>query len=437
MKTINEKIKNDVLKALDSLQEECVQIASDTVRIQSINPEYEGVVYDEVVGGETKVNEYYKPIFADMGLETDLWEGQEGRSNLVGLHRGIGKGKSLILNGHVDVVPPGSDEAWTETDPWSGDVKDGRIWGRGSVDMKGGNAAAIIALKAVLKAGYKPKGDVILEMVIGEENGSEVGTWSAIQRGYKADGTIVVEPSMVASYSNKMMLCPASPGVFYMRVTVPGKATHVLCRAEMIRAGGRGDEIGVNSIEKSLIVLEAVKKLEEEWGQTKRHPLFNPGHFTLNPGVITGGPAGAFVISEKSTIDYAIWHHPAEKPSQVKKEIEDQIKRFAQTDRWLRKNPPSIEWLIHIEPYDTPRDALICRAIEDAYTEALNSEPYVHAFPATCDGGLFHRAGMDVVVFGPGDLLKAHAANENIMIQEMLDAARVYALTILQWCGVQ
>ena len=205
----------------------------------------------------------------------------------------------------------------------------------------------------------------------------------------------------------------------------------------MIRAGGRGDEIGVNSIEKSLIVLEAVKKLEEEWGQTKRHPLFNPGHFTLNPGVITGGPAGAFVISEKSTIDYAIWHHPAEKPSQIKKEIEDQIKRFAQTDRWLRKNPPSIEWLIHIEPYDTPREAPICRAIEDAYAEALDSEPYVHAFPATCDGGLFHRAGMDVVVFGPGDLLKAHAANENILIQEMLDAARVYALTILQWCGVQ
>jgi acetylornithine deacetylase/succinyl-diaminopimelate desuccinylase-like protein len=225
--------------------------------------------------------------------------------------------------------------------------------------------------------------------------------------------------------------------VFYMRVTVPGKATHVLCRAEMIRAGGKGDEIGVNSIEKSLIVLEAVKKLEEEWGQTKRHPLFKPGHFTLHPGTITGGPAGAFVVSEKSTIDYAIWHHPAETANQVKREIEEQINRFAQTDRWLRKNPPSIEWLIHIEPFDTSQDAPVCKAIEGAYAEALQSSANVHAFPATCDGGLFHRAGMDIVVFGPGDLLKAHAANESIMIREMMDAAKVYTLTILQWCGVQ
>lgn len=437
MSKTHDKVIKNVVDTLDSFQDECIRMAAEAVRIQSINPEYEGVNFDDVVGGETEVNEYYKPIFVGMGLDIDMWEAQEGRSNLVGIYRGNGEGRSLILNGHVDVVPPGSDDTWTEADPWSGEIRDGKIWGRGSVDMKGGIAAAIIALKAILKAGYKPKGDVFLESVIGEENGSEVGTWSAIQRGYKADGVIVVEPSKVSSYMDKMMLCPASPGVFYMRVTVPGKATHVLCRAEMIRAGGRGDEIGVNSIEKSLIVLEAVRRLEEEWGQTKRHPLFNPGHFTLNPGTITGGPAGAFVISEKSTIDYAIWHHPEETADQVKKEIEEQIHRFAQTDRWLRSNPPSMEWLIHIEPFNTSPDAPICKVLQNAYSEALQSGPRVHAFPATCDGGLFHRAGMDVVVFGPGDLLKAHAANEYILIQEMMKAAKVYALTILEWCGVQ
>ena len=432
---IDPKVKKEVLEKVDGLKDELIQLVVDTVKIPSINPTYPGQVYEETLGGETRVAQFLKPVMESIGLKTDIWEQEKGRSNLVGVCKGIGGGNSLIFNGHTDVVPPDPLEEWTEAEPWSGKITDGKIWGRGSCDMKGGNAAAIIALKAVLNAGYRPKGDVIIEDVVGEEMmNTEAGTGATVERGYKADGAIVVEPS---GPPYRLGIIPASPGVFYMIVTIKGKAVHASMRDELIRPGGLGSKVGVSSIDKAMIIYEGLKRLEEEWGQTKSHPMFTrPGHFTLHPGVITGGPSGAFVISDESRIEYAIWHTPQDAEDQVKEEVEAQIHRFAQTDPWLQENPPKIEWLLWWPPYDVPADAPICKSVASSYEEALGHAPKYYGFAAVDDAAFLNRAGIPAITIGPGSLTVAHAPNEYVEIAELMDSARIYALSIVNWCGI-
>ncbi len=432
---ISSESSRSIIREVDNLKDELIQLVSDAVKIPSINPTYPGEVYEETLGGETKVAEFLKPLLEDIGLKTDMWEKEKGRANLVGVCKGTGDGKSLIFNGHMDVVPPGPEEDWTKAGPWSGKIADGKIWGRGSCDMKGGNVAAIIALKALLNAGYKPKGDVIMEYVVGEEMmNTEAGTGAAIERGYKADAAIVVEPS---GPPYRLGLIPTSPGVFYMVVTIEGKAVHASMRDELIRPGGGGAEIGVSSIDKAMIIYQGLRKLEEEWGQTKSHPMFTrPGHFTIHPGVITGGPSGPFVVSSTSKIEYAIWHAPQDSAEQVKKEVEQQISLFAQTDPWLREHPPKVEWLLWWPPFDVPPDAPICKAVATAYESAMEKPVSYYGFAAVDDAAFLNRAGIPAITIGPGDIRVAHALNEYVAIDELVDAAKIYALSIVEWCGV-
>ena len=431
----NERVNKDVLSAIDNLRDNLIQLVCETVRIPSINPTYPGEEYEQTIGGETKVAQYLKPVLEDIGLETDMWEQEKGRANLVGTLKGSGNGRSLIFNGHIDVVPPGPQEQWTAAEPWSGKVADGKIWGRGSCDMKGGNAAAIIALKAVLSAGYRPKGDVILEYVVGEEMmNTAAGIGAVIERGYRADAAIVVEPS---APPYRLAIAPTSTGMLLMRVTVKGKAVHSSMRSELVRAGGAGAKVGVNSIDKVMIIYQALNQLEDQWGQTKSHPIYTrPGHFTIHPGVITGGPVGAFLISDESKIEYYITCAPQDTPEQVKEEVEAQIDRFAKTDPWLCENPPKVEWLVWWPPYDVSAEAPICKAVAAAYEAALEESAKYYGFAAVDDAAFLNRAGIPAISIGPGSLAVAHAPNEYVEIAELVDAAKIYALSIIEWCGV-
>ena len=104
---ISDTVKQDILATVDSLRDEIIKLTVDIVRIPSVNPTYPGIVREEVIGGEMRVNEYLKPVMEAVGLKTDMWEEEKGRANLVGVYKGTGGGKSLIFNGHVDVVPAG------------------------------------------------------------------------------------------------------------------------------------------------------------------------------------------------------------------------------------------------------------------------------------------------------------------------------------------
>jgi len=438
-----EEHKKLVLDKLDDMRDEIFAVLSELVRIPSVTPNYPGLDREQYLGGETACNEALAEHYRDIGCEVDLWEEEPQRANLVGVLRGIGGGRSLIFNGHIDTVPTGPYEDWKWNDPYSGRVEDGRLYGRGSCDMKGGIVAQFAAAKALADSGIRLKGDLILESVVGEETmDHEVGTTAIVRRGYLADAAIVSEPS---SYPMPLTVAPASPGLLYMVVTASGRATHPGIRAEFVRAGGAGDSVGVNAVEKGAQILSALQRLEVIWGMSKKHPFFRPGYFTIHPGVIVGGPPGPlvpYIVSTYCRIEYIIWYPPNEAVGDVKAEIEDYIQKAAALDPWLAKHPPEIEWRNHWPPFQTDQGHPIIQTCVDAYELAAASsagfreKAAVHGFPAVCDATFLSDAGIPTIVYGPGDVIIAHTRNEFVPVDELVVAAKTYALAAMEWCGV-
>jgi acetylornithine deacetylase/succinyl-diaminopimelate desuccinylase family protein len=436
---IDAKVRTNVLRAVESLKDELVQLVCDTVRIPSVTPLTAGLGSSDTmaeISGETKVNHTIKPVMESCGLETDLWEVEKGRANLVGIWHGKGRGRSLLLNGHVDVVPTGPSEKWTVASPWSGGIIDGKIYGRGSTDMKGGIASAVFAMKALLKAGYRPKGDVFIQSVVGEETmETGAGTGAALQRGYRADAAIVCETS---SPPQRFSINTASPGLALMQVKIKGKAAHISMRSELIRPGGLGAAVGVSAIDKAFLVYQALLKLEEEWGQTKRHPAFTrPGQFVLYPEVIQGGDILAASIPEECYMIYIIWHPPQDTAESIAEEIRAYISRFAQTDPWLRENPPEVYVpLFSWPPFETSLEEPICKAAAAASEAVFNRPAVLYGSTYTSDASFIRQAGIPTIVVGPGTPEVAHGFNEYVVIQDLVDAAKLYALSIVEWCGI-
>lgn len=432
---------DDVLRRLDGLRDELVDTISRAVRIPSVNPKYPGQVYDEVVGGEGEVSKLMAEVYESAGAEVDLFAVEPGRENAVGTVKGAGGGRSLIYNGHVDVVPPGDAANWRSGHPFSGRVDGDRIWGRGSTDMKSGILAQAFAARALSDCDVRLAGDLILQSVVGEESmDHECGVTAAVRRGYKADAAVVSEPSAPPS---PLAVVPVSPGLLWFSVTVTGKASHSSMRGQTIRAGGAGPDVGVNAIDKGVLIFEGLRRLEEEWGISKRHPLFAPGHFTIHPGVVTGGPHGVlvpFFISEFMTLEYCIWSSPDDDPEDVKREIETHVDRLAQTDGWLREHPPAIEWKLNW-PANKPEADEITAATLDAHERAAVGSRYagrpdVVGFAAVEDATFLTLGGTPAISYGPGDLRVAHADDEYVVVGEVLCAARTFAVLAMAWCGV-
>jgi len=430
-----------VLERIDALRDELVDTIVRAVRIPSVNPKYPGQVYDDVVGGEGEVSRLMAEVYRALGADVDLFAIEPGRENAVGTLRGAGGGRSLIFNGHVDVVPPGDPAAWTSGDPFSAKVEDNRIWGRGSTDMKSGILAQAFAARALGEAGVRLAGDLILESVVGEEvMDHECGVTATIERGYRADAAVVSEPSAPPS---PLAVVPVSPGLLWFSVTVPGRASHASMRGQTIRAGGAGAAVGVNAIDKGFLVFTALRALEEEWGLTKQHPLFPPGHFTIHPGVVTGGPHGVlvpFFISEFMTIEYCVWYSPLDDPEDVKREIEAQIDRAADADLWLRENRPQVEWKLHW-PANTPEADEITEAVCSAHETACEGtafagRPDVVGFAAVEDATFLTLGGVPAISYGPGDLRVAHAPDEYVDIDEVVAATKTFAVLAMSWCGL-
>ncbi len=267
---------------------------------------------------------------------------EPGRENAVGVLRGAGGGRSLIFNGHVDVVPPGDPANWTSGDPFSGRIDDDRIWGRGSTDMKGGILAQAFAAQAIRNAGLRLQGDLILEAVVGEEvMDHECGVTATIDRGYRADAAVVSEPS---SPPDPLAVVPISPGLWWFSVTVRGKASHASMRGQTFRAGGGGAEVGVNAIDKGILIFQAIRQLEDTWGQTKRHPLFAPGPLHDPPRRRHGRPerrAGA--VRDLRVHDLRVLRlvPPRGRPGRRAREIEAHVAAAAQPTRGSPSTRPS------------------------------------------------------------------------------------------------
>ena len=423
--------------AVDRLAQRLVGAVSAAVRIPSITPTYPGVEYDEHVGAEGSVSRMVGDLLARAGCDVDLFALMPGRENCVGVLRGKGGGRSLILNGHVDVVPGGPAEQWREGDPFSGRVADGCVWGRGSCDMKGGLMAAVFALLALRETGVQLAGDVIVQAVVGEESMEhELGTTACIRRGYRADAAIVVEPSAPPA---PLGVVTVTPGVMRFIVTIEGKRAHPAMRGATIHPGGGGWDVGVNAIDKAFLVYQALRRREEEWGLTRHHPLFAPGQFVIQPGVMIGSPKGQldpFFIPDHATLDYIVIYHPGDDADAVRAEIEDVVATVARLDGWLRAHPPGVEWKSNWAPSFVDPQHPIVAATCRAHQAVTGAEARVVGWTAVHDGTFLNQQGIPAISYGPGDLRTAHATDEHVAIEELVAACTTYAVLAVDWCGV-
>jgi acetylornithine deacetylase len=430
-----------ILDAVDALEPEMLDALSALVRTPSVTPKYPGLNYAETVGGEGAANRLLSERFADAGCEVDLWEEEAGRSNLVGVVHGTGGGRSLILNGHVDTVPPGDHADWRWNDPFSGRIDDGRLYGLGAADQKAGLVAMLFAARALKEAGVRLAGDLMLESVVGEETmDHEVGVSATVRRGYRADAGIVTEPT---SYKHLLSVSPVSGGGLAFTLSVEGKATHPGARMELIRAGGRGSESGVNAIEKGIYMVQMLQQLEQQWGISKQSPLFRPGFFTIHPGVIAGGPPGPqvpFIVSTFCRVEYVVWYPPDETAEQVMTEIQMYVAKAAALDPWLAQHPPEVRMWHNWPPFTVDSGHEINSVVMAAHqaaavTPVLAAGGQLEAFGAVCDATYLNQAGIPTVVYGAGNLSQCHARNEWVSLGELRQAARTYALVALRWCG--
>lgn len=428
------EIFGKVLETVEGMREEIIALCSQLIRRQSINPRYPSSDAEKYLGGEKECNDFLASELAKFGCKIDLFEKAEKRANLVATLEGRGGGRSLIMNGHIDTVPFGKLERWRDEDPVSGKVFDGKLFGRGACDMKAGIAAMCKAAEAITRAGVSLNGNLYLESVVGEETMDHLlGTSYCIERGYRADGAIVTEPTSLS-------MNPVTQGILLMTVRVQGKSAHTTSRDKMIRPGGGGDEVGVNAIEKGLKVLQALQELETEWGITKKHPLYDPGHFVIHPGVIDGAPSGhryVAVVPDYCTIDYAILYNPSESPEIVKEEVEKYVSTAAKLDTWLSKHPPQFSWWGHWPSGEIGVDSPICKAIELGHSVANpeDSRIVIKGMPAPVDVPFLDAAGIPTVAYGPGNLPQAHIENEYVPIDQLILATKTLAISAMNYCG--
>jgi acetylornithine deacetylase len=446
------KVKQRVLAAVEQRRDFIVRLTSELVRIPSVTPTYPGADYDAELGGERNVNLRLQEAEGELGAETELveWLGgdriqqargerREGRTNLVGRIRGEGSGRSLILAGHIDTVPVGPHERWLSGSPFSGKIDNGRIWGRGSTDMKSGVAAMVAAMASLKDAGIRLAGDVQLHTTVGEEvgEGATIGARYVWDQGHTADGVICSEPSYPL-YRLGLTIC--SGAVSWLVIKIRGKTVHACMTYQLVRAGTKGRLIGVNAFEKAQKIIAALKDLEHEWGFTHVDPegLAPVGFAAMNLGVVHAKPVGIevpFVIPDECELGYAIWRNPKDAYEDVVREIEDRVAKISATDPWLAENPPELEWRFDWPQFSIPRDHPLTQACAYAYREALGDEPRYQAFQPVSDNTWLMQAGAPAILIGPGNFEVAHAYDEWVDIEEIIDATKVYALAAMSWCG--
>ncbi|MFC5452119.1 peptidase [Paenibacillus aestuarii] len=374
---------------------------------------------------------------SELGLELDWWEPEgerlaahpffysprswfAGSPNVVGIWKGSGGGRSIILNGHMDVVPAGNREQWQD-DPFSGSVVDGKLYGRGATDMKGGTSALLLAIEALQGVGVQLKGDVILQSVIEEESGG-AGTLAAILKGYQADAALIPEPT-------NMRIFPKQQGSMWFRLEVKGRSAH----------GGTRYE-GVSAIEKSMIVVRHIQELENARNTRITDPLYahNPIPLPINIGVIQGGnwPSS---VPDTVKLEGRMGVAPEEKLDEAKAEMTAWLARLAEKDPWFVQHPPVLEWFgARWVPGSVDPGHDLMQVLIQQYREVRAEEPVIEASPWGTDGGLLTQLGeTPCIVFGPGITEVAHYPNEHIVLDHIFEAAEIIALTLIAWCGLE
>jgi acetylornithine deacetylase len=333
-----------------------------------------------------------------------------------------GSGHDLIFNGHIDVVPPGDSARWT-TPPWEATLRDGEVYGRGAVDMKGGIACALAAVRALRAAGVSLRGRLIVETVAGEEDGG-LGTLAAILRGYRADGAVVVEPT-------DLCVVAAQAGCLGFRLTVPGRAAHGAMRWEGVSALER-----FGPIHDALLALERSRTAADLPDDIR--PLFAgyPIPYPLSIGTVRAGN-WASTVPEELVCEGRYGVMPGEDAALARRRFEEAVQAAADRDPWLREHPPVVEWPGgQYASALTPTTAPVIAALGGAHAALLGAPAPLAGVTYGADMGMLSAVGgVQTVLYGPGDVAWAHQADERVPVAQLEQAAKVLAVTAMRFCA--
>ena len=345
--------------------------------------------------------------------EGNLGHQQTDRYNVYAQFNGEKPGKTLMFNGHIDVMPADEVEEWT-TPPFSPTIRDGKLYGRGTADMKGGLMAATMAVKLLQDAGIPFSGSVKITSVCDEEGGGN-GSMQAIMSGQRADGVVVCEGT-----SDELIL--AHMGFVFFRVKFAGKACH---------SGAKQN--GVSAIEKAIKVIQALNEKEHEWLLHYKHPLLPAPN--LNVGLIHGGIAGS-TVAEDCMFEVCVHYLPNQMShNQVVKEFQDVVERVAKSDAWLEEHLPEIQITQFGGGFEMEENSPFVDSFKRAYSEARGKAVKVVGSPAGCDSRLWRNiAECPTIQFGPGNLAQCHAVDEWLDLEAYLQSILIYAELILDFC---
>jgi len=375
-----------------------IRTLTDLVRIDSINP-----MLVPGAPGEAAAARYIAGELTAAGLETTTCELGPGRANVVGIRKGMGAGRALMFNGHTDTV--GVDGM---QEPFAATVRDGRLYGRGACDMKGGLAAMLAAVKALADSGARLEGDVILAAVADEEYGS-IGTEALLQR-HRPAAAIVAEPT-------DLDICIAHKGFCVFEIETRGRAAH----------GARY----MDGIDANLHMGRVLAELDRHARQLLErdpHPLLGPP--SLLVPLVAGG-SHQFVYADTCRASVERRTLPGETADQVAGGLEAILERCSAGDPTFRA---SVKAVMSRDAYEIPRDREIVRVVADSAERVLGRRPAFIGHHWWEDAALIAASGAETVIIGPkgGGL---HTHEEWVEIASVVDLARVLAECALTYCA--
>ncbi|HEX2754603.1 MAG TPA: ArgE/DapE family deacylase [Candidatus Limnocylindrales bacterium] len=417
---------------------DAARAAADAVDPAAIRDELAAIVrIPSVTGREEAVAGELAGRAREAGLAVELltpdpaairadsaWPGEETeRTSLPVVIGRIGRpgGRRLVLSGHIDVVPPGDPATWM-VDPWGGEVRDGRLHGRGACDMKGGVAAILGAVRALVASGAAARlaGELVVALVPGEEDGGQ-GTLAAIRAGVRGDLAIITEPS-------NLEIVVAHAGAITFRLTVPGRAAHASQRRE-----------GVSALDNLYVVLRALEADETARNASETDPLMTvlglP--YPTIVGIVAGGEWASTVL-DRVVVHGRYGVRLGQSPANAAADLRRAIDAANESDPFLSEHPATVEIVGGtFGSGRIPSEHPLPVGLADAAEAVTGRRPALLGEPYGADMRLFINEGdTPCVMYGPGDVKVAHGADEHVSLAEVEECARVLAAWVVRELGV-
>ncbi|MDX6592984.1 MAG: acetylornithine deacetylase [Gaiellales bacterium] len=351
---------------------------------------------------------------AELGADPDFPGMEAPRTTLpvvAGTAGVAGSPRRIILCGHVDTVGPGPRDDWT-TDPFGAEIRDGKLYGRGALDMKGGVVAALAALRALVETDAELGGEAVLLTVPAEEDGG-AGMLAAIRAGYTAEMAVITEPT-----NGEIVVAHA--GAITFRLTLRGRAAHAAFRLQ-----------GVSALEKLRVIHDALIADEQARNEAERNPVMQALRlpYPTNLGIVRGGE-WASTVPDRITVEGRYGVRLDESPGQAEMALRDAVAAAAEQDEWLRDHPPEVEITGgRFASAQVPHTHVLPWSLGGTARDVLGKLPDFTGMPYGADMRLLvHQGATPTVLYGPGDPLVAHAPDEHIDLEQIARCARVLAV---------